>query len=111
MVGVGLILVVKFYVDYIYDGGYKVIDDVLLKYDIDVIICVNDVMVFGVLLVVKNIYDKCIFEDICVIGFDDILMVEWLCFDFIIICNLIDECVNYIVDLLESCLFDLLCDD
>lgn len=107
----GLTPVAKLCADYTYDGGHKAIDDALAKHDIDGIICANDAMALGALSAARDTHDKRIPEDVCVTGFDDISMAEWPCFDLTTIRNPIDECVDHIVDLLESRLSDPSRDD
>lgn len=70
--------------DYIYEVGYIVVMCVLKNRNcLDVIFCVNDIVVLGVIDVVK-ILGIFILNELLIVGFDDILMVFWF-FYFLII--------------------------
>lgn len=67
-----------------------------------VLFCYNDFVVFGVLNVVW-VFGIGVFEQVFVFGFDDVVMLLWQVFDFIIVCQFIFDMVYGVVELFLVC--------
>ena len=92
--------------DYTVDGGHAAARALLQGAgEIDALICGNDAMAIGALSAAREI-GRAVPGDLAVIGFDDIDMARWTCFDLTTVRNPIDAAVREILRLLEARLGD-----
>lgn len=96
----------KVFADYTFDGGYAAAVRLLQDRSIDGLVCANDAMALGALTAAKEAHNLTVPDDLAVTGFDDISMASWPCFDLTTVRNPIEDCVDQIIDLLDSRLTD-----
>jgi DNA-binding LacI/PurR family transcriptional regulator len=93
--------------DFSFQGGYDTAARLFAGSDRpDALFCCNDAMALGALNLVRDVLGLKVPEDVAIIGFDDIAMASWPCFNLTTIRNSIDETVDEIMRLLESRLAD-----
>ncbi len=89
--------------DFSFEGGYAAAAKFLQALDRpNAILCGNDAMALGVLNFARETLGLDVPGDLAIIGFDDIELARWPCFDLSTIRNPIDATVDGIVSLLES---------
>lgn len=95
--------VVMEHADFSFEGGYTTGTKILQGSDRpDAILCGNDAMALGVMNVARETLGLDVPGDLAIIGFDDIELARWPCFDLSTIRNPIDVTIDGIVSLLES---------
>lgn len=68
----------------------------------DGLFCCNDAMALGALNAARNILNLRVPEDVGIIGFDNVEMAAWPCFELTTISNPVDKTVQEIMALLQS---------
>ena len=89
--------------DFSFEGGYNTGMNILQGSGRpDAVFCGNDAMALGLLNAAREKLGFRIPEDLAIIGFDDIEMARWPCFDLSTVRNPVDPAVDTILSLLES---------
>ena len=93
--------------DFSFEGGFESATRMLAEADRpDALFCCNDAMAIGALNAARDGSGLQVPGDLAIIGFDDIDMASWPCFDLTTVRNPIDRTVDEIMRLLESRLAD-----
>lgn len=88
--------------DFSFQGGYEVAMHIIQRTEKpDALFCCNDIMAIGALNAARNTLGIKVPDDLAIIGFDDIPMASWPCFDLTTIRNSISDSVDGIMDILE----------
>lgn len=88
--------------DFSFEGGYEAALRILRRDNRpDALFCCNDAMALGAINAARDTLGFRVPEDVAIIGFDDIDMAAWPCFDLTTIRNPIDDTVDEIMRLLE----------
>ena len=89
--------------DYSFEGGYRQGLEILNGRDRpDAILCGNDAMALGVLNAARESLGIKVPEELAIIGFDDIEMAGWPCFNLTTIRNSVEKTVGEIMSLLAD---------
>ena len=89
--------------DFSFDGGYQAGMQILKGTALpDAVFCGNDAMALGLLTAARTAFQIRVPNELAIIGFDDIEMAQWPCFDLSTIRNPVDATVDEILLLLES---------
>ena len=88
--------------DFSYENGFSRGIELLTRKDRpDGIFCVNDAVALGIINAAKEL-DITIPEQLAVVGFDDIPMAAWPCFDMTTMINPVDATLEAIADTLQK---------
>ena len=88
--------------DFSFDGGMRAIEQIISSgTKFDAVFCSNDAMALGVLNALRWQKNVRVPKDVSLIGFDDIAMAEWPCFELTTVRNSIDQLVDGIMRILE----------
>ena len=89
--------------DFSFDGGYEAGLRMLKGAGRpDAVFCGNDAMALGLLTAARTTFRIQVPDELAIIGFDDIEMAQWPCFDLSTVRNPVDLTVDEILLLLES---------
>ena len=89
--------------DFSFQGGFETALRLLRQSERpDALFCCNDAMALGALNAARDCLGLSVPDDLALVGFDDIEMAAWPCFDLTTVRNPIDRTVEAIMDLLSS---------
>lgn len=89
--------------DFSFQGGHDAALRLLARDNRpDALFCCNDIMAIGALNAARHTLGLSVPDDVALIGFDDLPMAAWPCFDLTTIRNSITDTVDTIMDLLLS---------
>lgn len=102
----GLDIAARLSSDYTFEGGAEAARRLLAGRQLDALLCANDAMALGALTVARQEMNLAVPDDLSIVGFDDIGMASWPCFNLTTIRNPIKQTVERILELLMARLAD-----
>lgn len=88
--------------DFTFESGLEIGKKLLSRSDRpDAVFCCNDAMAIGLLNAARECVGLSVPDDVALIGFDDIPMAAWPCFELTTIKNAVEPTVNAICDVLQ----------